>query len=98
MISLQLKVTTKSQNRKAVAELASGDFEASVSGNNRTESYVAGPSKSAKIPPEKLDEIKTSLRTDIISLISLRSQPENQKEMLKLIAPVVKKSTVQNLE
>ena len=91
-------MTTRSQKWKAVAKLASGKFEASTSENNQTKNYVTGPSKSPKIQPEKLDEIKTSLREEVMSDLT-EILAENQKEMLKLIAPVVKKpATVQNLE
>ena len=97
-ISFQQKMTTRSQKRKPVAELASGEFEASTTENIQTESYVAGPSKSPKVQPEKLDEIKTSLRKEIMSDLT-KILAENQKEMLKLIAPAVKKpATVQNLK
>ena len=48
---------TGSQNRKAVAELVSGDFEASVARNSQPENLVAGASKSPKLQAEKLDEI-----------------------------------------
>ena len=58
-------MTTGSQKRKAVAELASGELEASTSGNNLVDNLAAGPSKSPKIQTEKLDEIKTSLRRQI---------------------------------
>ena len=42
-------MTTRSQKRKAVAELVSGDFEASIAENNTTENLVAGPSNLVKI-------------------------------------------------
>ena len=53
-----LKLTTRSQKRNAVAELASGDFEASIAENNTTENLVAGPSKNPRIEPENLEETK----------------------------------------
>ena len=81
-----------------MAELVSGEIEASPAENNQSESYVAGPSKSPKIQPEKLDEIKTSLRKEIMSDLT-KTLAENQKEMLKLRARNVKKPlTLQNLE
>ena len=89
-ISSQLKMTARSQKRAAVAEMVSGEFETSTSENNQTENYVTGPSKSPKIQPEKLDEIKMSLRKEIMSDLTM-ILAENQKEMLKLKAPVVKK-------
>ena len=60
-------MTTRSQRRKAVAELVSGDFETSVVENNPRENLVASSSKSPRIQPENLDEIKTSLRKEIMS-------------------------------
>ena len=91
-------MTTRSQKRKAVAELVSGEFEASVAENSQLENLIVCPSKSPKIPAEKLDEIKTSLRKKIMSDLT-KILAENQKETLKLIAPTVKKSTfTQNLE
>ena len=85
-------MTTRIQKRKAVPELVFGDFEASVAENSQSENLVAGPSKSPKMQAENMDELKTSLRKAIISNLT-RILPENQKEMLKLIAPTVKKST-----
>ena len=38
-------MTTKSQKRKAVAELVSGDFETPVNKNILSEDLIAGPSK-----------------------------------------------------
>ena len=55
-------MTTRSQMRKAVAELVSGDFEASVAETSQSENQVARPSKSPEIQAENLDEIKLSLR------------------------------------
>ena len=86
-------MTTRSQKRKAVAELVSGDFEDSLAENNPPESLMAGPSKSARLEPENLEEIKTSLRKEIMSDLP-KKLAENQKEMLKLIAPLNKKQTV----
>ena len=83
-------MTTRSQKRKAVAELVSGESEVSTAEKNQTESYVAGPSKSLKFQSEKLDDIKTSLRKEIMSNLT-KILAENQTEMLKLAAPSVKK-------
>ena len=60
-------MTTRSQTRKAVAELVSGELEASVVENDLSEKLVAGPSKTLRFEPENLDEIKTSLRKEILS-------------------------------
>ena len=60
-------MTTKSQKRKAVTELASGDFETFIAENNTTENLVAGLSKNPRIEPENLEEIKTSLRREIMT-------------------------------
>ena len=91
-------MTTRSQKRKTVAELTSGDFEASVAENSQTVNLVAEPSKSPKIQADKLDEMKMSLRKEILSDLTKLSA-ENQKAMLKVKAPTVKKSTIhQNVD
>ena len=41
-------MTTRSQKRKAAAELVSGVFEASAAGNSQSENLVGGASKSPK--------------------------------------------------
>ena len=86
-------MTTRSQKRKAVAELVSGDFETSITENFPPETLAASSSKIPMIEPENLAEIKTSLRKDIMSDLT-KILAENQKEMLKLIAPLNKKQTV----
>ena len=86
-------MTTIRQKIKAVAELVSGDFEASVTENIPSEDLIAGPSKTLMIEPENLDEIKTPLRTEILSDL-LKILAENTKEMLKLIAPLSKKRPI----
>ena len=69
-----------------------------TSKNNLFENFAAGPSKSPKLQPERLDEIKTSLKKEIMSDLT-KILADNQKGMLKLIAPAIKKvSTVQNLK
>ena len=86
-------MTTRSQKRKAVAELVSGDFETSITENFPPETLVASSSKIPRIEPENLAEIKTLLRKEIMSDLT-KILAENQKEMLKLIAPTVKKQTI----
>ena len=86
-------MTTRSQKRKAVAELVSGDFETSVAENSTSENLVASSSKVPRIEPGSLIEIKTSLRKEIMSDLT-KILAENQKEMPKLIAPLNKKQTV----
>ena len=54
---LYSKMTTRSQKRKAVAELVSREFEASVAENNSSENLVAGPRKTLRVELENLDEI-----------------------------------------
>ena len=83
-------MTTRSRKRKAVAELVSGDFETSIAENNPPENLVASFSKSPRIQPENLYEMKTSLRKEIMTDLT-KILAENQKEMLKLIAPLSKK-------
>ena len=87
------KLTTRSQKRRAVAELVSIDFEASVIENIPSEDLIAGPSKTLRFEPDNLDEIKTSLRKEISSDLS-KILAENQKERLKLIAPLNRKRSV----
>ena len=60
-------MTTRSQKRKAIAELVSGDLETSIAENNSSEDLVAGPSKTLRLEPWNLEEIKTSLRKEIMS-------------------------------
>ena len=86
-------MTTRSQKRKAVAELVSGDFEASVAENSASENLIASSSKFPRVKPENLNEIKTSLRREILSDLA-KMLAENQKEMLKLLAPLNKKQQV----
>ena len=86
-------MTTRSQKRKAVAELVSGDFEASLAENNSTENLIASSSKNPRLELENLEEIKTTLRKEIMSDLT-KILAENQKEMFKLIAPLNKKQTV----
>ena len=86
-------MTTRSQKRKAVAELVSGDFEASLTENNSTGNLIASSSKNPRLEPENLEELKTTLRKEIKSDLT-KILAENQKEMLKLIAPVSKKRPI----
>ena len=90
-------MTTRNQNRKIVEELVSQDSETPIAENNLTENLVAGPSKS-KIHLQNLDEIKTSLRKEIISDLA-KIPAEHQRKILKLIPQLFKKSTIsQNAE
>ena len=59
-------MTTRSQKRKAVAELVSGDFDTSVAENSHSENLVASSSKSPRMQPESLNELKTSLKLCLI--------------------------------
>ena len=89
-------MTTRSQNRKAVAELVSGEFETSIAENGQPQNLIAGPSKS-KVQPENLEEIKTSLRKEILSDLA-KILAENQKEIMKLVAQPAKKSSHLNAQ
>ena len=60
-------MTTRSQKRKAVAELVPGEFEASIAENSQSETLIAGPSKTLRVEPENLEEMKTALRKEIMS-------------------------------
>ena len=77
-------MTTRSQKRKAITELLSGEFEVSVTENHLTENIVAGTNKAARIEAENLEDIKTSLRKEIMSDLT-KILAENQKETIKLI-------------
>ena len=67
MIFPNQKMTTRSQKRRAVAELVSGDSETSVAEIILFEDLIAGSSKTLRTEPENLDEIKTSLRKELLS-------------------------------
>ena len=60
-------MTTRSQKRRAVEELVSRDTDTPKTGDNTDKNLVAGPNKSPRVQPENLDEIKTSLRKEIMS-------------------------------
>ena len=83
-------MTTRSQKRKAITELVSGEFEVSVTENHPTENTVAGTSKAARIEIENLEKLETCLRKEIMSDLT-KILAENQKEMLKLLAPLNRK-------
>ena len=63
-------MTTRSQKRKAIAELVSGEFETSTIENNLVEDPVVGPSKAPRTESENLNEVKASLRKKILSDLS----------------------------
>ena len=86
-------MTTRSQKRKAVADLVSGDFEASLTENNSTGNLIPSSSKNLRLEFENLEEIKTTLRKEIMTDLT-KILAENQKEMLKLIAPANKKRSI----
>ena len=60
-------MTTRSQKRRDVAELVSGDFEASIHKNTPFANLIAGPSKVPREQPENLEEVKTSLKRETMS-------------------------------
>ena len=55
-------MTNRSQKRLAVADLVSGESEISVTENYQPENLIADPSKSPRVQPENVEEMKTSLR------------------------------------
>ena len=79
-------MTTRSLKKKAVAELLSGDLEASIAENTPSENLIAGPSKAPRVEPENPEEIKLTLRKEIM-LDLTKILAENQEEMLELITP-----------
>ena len=86
-------MTTRSQKRKAVTELVSGEFETSLTENNLAENLVASCSKTTRTEPEDLNELKASLRKEIVSDPS-KILAENQNDRFKLIASHSKKRAV----
>ena len=86
-------MTTRSQKRKTVEELVSTEIETPMPETSQNLNPVAGTSKSSRVLTENLEEIKSSLRKEIRSDLT-KILAENQKEMLKLIAPPVKKQTI----
>ena len=60
-----------------------------ITESNQVENLIAGPCKSPRVHFENLDEIKSSLRKEIKPDLT-KILAENQKEMLKLIAPASK--------
>ena len=91
-LSFPRKITTRTQTKKKeVEDLVSANLGTPMSGGNQHENLVAGTSKSRKLQSENLDEIKSSLRKEIMSYFT-KTLAENQMEMLKLIAPTAKKN------
>ena len=71
-------MATRSQNWKAVAELISGEFETPVTEDSQLENLISGPSKSPRVQPENVEEIKTSLKKEIMSdLANLLAENQN---------------------
>ena len=86
-------MTTRRQKRKAAEELVSTEIETPLPEISQNEYPVAGTSKSPRVISENLEDIKTTLRKEILADLT-RILVENQKEMLKLIAPVTKKQAI----
>ena len=57
-------MTTRNQKKKAVAELVSGELEASTAENTQSENLFSWSCKTLRVEPENQDEIKTSLRKE----------------------------------
>ena len=86
-------MTTRSQKRKAAEELVSTEIETPLPEISQNENPVAGTSKSPRVISENLEDVKITLRKEIMADLT-RILVENQKEMLKLIAPVTKKQAI----
>ena len=86
-------MTTRSRKRKAAEDLVSTEIETPLPEISQNENPVAGTSKSPRIISENLKGIKTTLRKEIMTDLT-RILVENQKEMLKLIAPVTRKQAI----
>ena len=86
-------MTPRSPKRKTVEELVSTEIETPLPAFSQNLNPVAGTSKSPKVLTENLEEIKSSLRKEIMSDLA-KISAENQKEMLKLNTPTTKKQDV----
>ena len=86
-------MTTRSHKRIAVEELVSTEIETPLPEASQNSNPVAGTSKSPRVLTENLEEIKSSLRKEIMSDLT-KILAENQEEMLKPIAPTVKKQII----
>ena len=71
----------------------SREFETSLTENNLAENLVASCSKTFRTETGDLNEIKSSLRKEILADLS-KLLAENQKELFKLIARLNKKRAV----
>ena len=90
-------MTTRGQKRTTTTEVASGEFEVYPAEPHQVENCVASMSKSPRIQTENLDEIKTCLRKEKMADLT-KILAENQKQMIELITPTVRKTNVvQNL-
>ena len=69
------------------------EFETSGTEHIPSGDLIASSSKVVRTEPENLDEIKTSLRKGILADLT-KILAENQKEMLKLVAPLNKKRPI----
>ena len=91
-LSLFLKslLEARKEKRKAVEKLVSAEIETPLAGSSQSINPVAGTSKPPKVHTENLEEMKFTLRKEILS-DRAKNLVENQKEILKLIAPAAKK-------
>ena len=71
----------------------SGEFETSLTENNLAGNLVASCSKTSRTETGDQNEIKASLRKEVLADLS-KILPENQKEIFKLIASLNKKRAV----
>ena len=60
-------MTTRTQKRKIIAELVSGDFEFFVPENSPSKNLVASSRKVPRVEPESLVEIKTSPTLSVLA-------------------------------
>ena len=82
-------MTTRSQKRKAAVECVPTSLETLLAESSHVDDLVHGPSKNPRTHFENRDDIKSSLRKEIMSDLT-KILAENQKEMLKLIAATIK--------
>ena len=76
-------MTTRSQMRKTAAEPIPASLETPLAENSQVEFLIPGPSKNLRTHSENLDEIKSSLRKEILS-DRTKILAENQKAKKRL--------------
>ena len=84
-------MTFRSQKRKAVEKIVSGEFETPVTEDSQPENRISGLVNPVE-QPENLEEMKKYLRKQLMSDLG-KIFAQNQKERMKPVAPIDKKSS-----